>query len=230
MEVWFLKKLNFDNLRRERNESWRSIEAATGENWRTLQDIALRTPLEHEIRKGTKARLQRVCEYWGIQYSDLFVEIEEENPQLDDLDELEDFAAIISEIKEFVNDSEKETPESFKNLLNEAEQNKFLFLGDFDQYSLDFLTATPDELNKHLVKKTLVFDFIVRCNEYERKDVVKSMTKQLIGDGALIKSRVLHNFAMAMADNNFADEANKIGELMVNKLRELTNKQTDRSS
>ena len=210
-------------MRRQRNESWQALGGAADVNisWRTLQAIALRAPLESEIKKNTKIKLEKVAAHWGISYSDLFVEIEEQEPVINALDELEDFEEIIAKQESFIAETGAEAPEIFKEFAIVSKGTKFLYRDSFDTLLNEYLMASPKEYN-HLGEAPIAY-FIGKCNEYGREDSINEITKKLIDKSDQIKIKVLQFFAIAMFKSKFKDKAIEIMEVATDKVTNLIN-------
>jgi hypothetical protein len=209
-----------ENLRRERDESWKALGAAVGIPWRTLQDLASRLSKKDisQVKSFEKSKLEKVAVHWGIEYEDLFHEISMPEEAIDGLEELDDLEEIIADTEEYIAESGGNASEAIKEFAVTAKQTKFVFTGSFEAQINDFILASPDELNK--LPKNVIFDFINRCAERERTDVAKRMTSNIIQDSDKIKLKTLNYFAIAMDKNRFA-ESEKLSMIATNRLAKL---------
>ena len=218
-----MKTLNLASLRREHNISWQELGKRIGIPWRTIQAIALRCENKDisQIKQSEEEKLKKVAELWGIDYISLFKEVESVQ-ETDELDELEKLDEIITKAETYIAKN-KNIPKSFKEFLNVAKSTKFLFTGDINVLTTDFLSASVDEYNS--LSEKMVDDFFKHCAEDIKPDrseqIIKELAERLLGKIDYLKIETLFYFFTAMHKNNFK-EAEIIAAEATHKIIKLT--------
>ena len=219
-----MKRLILDKLRRERGYTWNALEEATEIPFRTLQDIGKRGYMQDisQIGTGTKKRLLKVAEAWSIDYEELFEPVDDSHLPECDIDEYDDLEEIIADMQQFITESGDDVPETAKEFSEQLNQSPFIYTGNFDATSAKFLSSTYTELNN--LKKEIIIDFVVRCRQLGKDQIISSFAAKLTDSRFKAKIRVLKDIAIAFHQNSYKEESSALFEEATRRLARLMDK------
>jgi len=178
----------WENVYEEVKASIDKIESDSAKIEPSHQLREIRRIIDHDLSPF----LNHICDACGLSfdeaYSDSFAELRSTIGLIEN-----------SDVNDDVN------TDSLKEYLSDISISKFDYKGNFHNEVVEFFTANSEDFNE-LTYNTLD-DFVRRCRENDRKEIVESLTTRLSDERFHLSIKILIAFANAMSKYGYIEAA-----------------------